>query len=288
MSTYETAVDQYVKVSGLNYAYRLFGNSSSSSPPLFLHIHFRGNMDYWDPAFINPLAEQRQVLLIDNTGIGRSEGKVPTTYVQWARDIIGVVHALGIKQIDSFGFSMGGFVSPLIALEAPDLVRKLVVAGAGPSHGEGVIGGDPQYFTEVASGNTEEEARKAMINTFYSHHDKGKARGEEWWQRMTQARPNRQPLLQGEGLQAQIEAVQRWFGGEHREEGSYDRLGQIKIPTLVANGSNDLLVPTHNSYVLWSKLTSADAQLHIYADSGHGFLDQYHDEFSRLLNEFLG
>jgi pimeloyl-ACP methyl ester carboxylesterase len=68
---------------------------------------------------------------------------------------------------------------------------------------------------------------------------------------------------------------------------SYDRLHLIKIPVLVANGSNDLLVPTENSITLWRKLVNADAHLHLYPDSGHGFLDEYHEHFARLVNEFL-
>lgn len=104
---------------------------------------------------------------------------------------------------------------------------------------------------------------------------------------MATARKDRAPLLEGQGVQNQAASVQRWFSGEHRDEGSYDQLDQIKIPTLVANGSNDLLVPTENSIVLWKRLVNADAQLHLYADSGHGFLDEYHSQFSRLVNEFL-
>lgn len=79
----------------------------------------------------------------------------------------------------------------------------------------------------------------------------------------------------------------RFLGGEHREEGSYDRLHEIKISVLVANGNNDILVPTHDSYVLWQKLVNSDATLHLYPDSGHGFLDDYSEHFAGLLKSFL-
>lgn len=233
MSTYETAQDRYITVNSIKYAYRLFGKQSGI--PLFLHIHFRGNMDWWDPAFVNPLAAERPILLIDNTGVGRSEGTVPTRFIDWARDTIAVIHALGIQKIDCLGFSMGGFVSPLIALEAPDLVRKLVVAGSGISNGEGLTFGAPEHFAEVASGHTEDDHHKAMLHTFFSPSARGQRKGEEWWQRMTTARANRAPLLEGEGVQNQIASVQRWFGDEHRDEGSYDRLHKIKVPVLIAN-----------------------------------------------------
>ena len=285
MSTYESAQDKYVTINGLKHAYRLFGQTTGI--PLFLHVHFRGNMDWWDPGFINPLAAKRPILLVDNTGVGRSEGEVGTTFAAWAQTIISVAAALNIKKLDVLGFSMGGFAAQRIALQAPELTRKLIVAGAGPSAGEGVIGGDPKFFVEVASGSTFEEFHASLKHTFFSHSDKKQDLAEKWIQRMVGARKDRAPLLGEAGTQNQIAAVSRWFSGEHREEGSYDQMGDIKVPTLVANGSNDLLVPTENSIILWKGLKNTEATLHLFADSGHGFLDEYHLQFSRLVNEFL-
>ena len=285
MATYETAENKFVTINGLKHAYRLFGQSQGV--PLFLHIHFRGNMDWWDPAFINPLAAKRPIILIDSSGTGRSEGEVPTKYTGWAQVVIDVVQALKISKIDVLGFSMGGFIAQLITLQAPELVRKLIVAGSGPSAGEGVLASDPQYFVQVASGTTEDEWRKALKWTFFSHSEKKQEAAETWWQRMTNARKDRAPLLGPEGVQNQAAAVQRFFSDEHRDEGTFDRLDQIKVPVLVANGSNDLLVATENSYILWKKLVNAEAHLHLYPDSGHGFLDEYHDHFSKLVNDFL-
>lgn len=163
MSTYETAENKFITVNGIKYAYRQFGQSSGI--PLFLHVHFRGNMDWWDPAFINPLAAQRPILLIDNTGVGRSEGEVATRFVDWAQAIIDVVRALGITKLDVLGFSMGGMVAQRIALQAPDLVRKLIIGGASPSAGEGIFGGDPKYFVEVAGSKTFEDSHAALKHT---------------------------------------------------------------------------------------------------------------------------
>lgn len=38
---------------------------------------------------------------------------------------------------------------------------------------------------------------------------------------------------------------------------------------------------------MWKKLSHANAQLHLYPDSGHGFLFQYARSFSQLINDFL-
>jgi pimeloyl-ACP methyl ester carboxylesterase len=285
MSTYETAENQFVTVGGVKYAYRLFGKQEGI--PLFMHIHFRGNMDWWDPTLINPLAAQRPILLIDNAGVGLSGGEIGESFKVWAEVIVSVVRALKIPKIDAFGFSMGGFVAQMMALDAPDLVRKLIIAGAGPSAGEGLEGGDFNNTLEVANGVTEEEIRAALLHTLFPLNDKKQAAGAEWWTRMTTARKDRAPAVAGPGVQAQLAAAGRFLGGEYREEASYDRLHEIKAPTLIANGNNDVLVPTHNSYVMWQKLVNSDASLHLYPDSGHGFLDDYTEHFSVLINSFL-
>lgn len=286
-ATYETATNKFITVDGIKYAYRFFGNQQSGNLPLYMNTHFRGNMDWWDPLFINPLAARRPILFIDNAGIGRSEGVVGESFTKWAEVGMSVVKALGIQRLDVFGFSMGGFAALTIPLDYPSYVRKLIIAGAGPSQGEGIEKADPQYIVDVAGAIDEESNKKGMIKTFFSWSDKKQKLGEEWWDRMAKSRSDRTPLLEGEGIQRQVAAVMRYLGGEFREEGTYDRLDQIKIPVLVANGSNDILVPTHNSYVLFRKLVNAEPHLHLYPDSGHGFLDEYHDHFSKLVNDFL-
>ena len=246
-------------------------------------------MDFWDPGFINPLASKRPILLVDQSGIGLSGGEVPDTYAGWAQNMLDVVLSLGFKEIDVLGFSMGGFVAQMMALDAAAsgvTVRKLIIAGSGPSAGEGVVGGDPKYLMELAQADTVEKQRVGMVKTFFSWSEKKEEVGAQWWERMSGARKDRSPMASEESTTRQIGAAQRWFG-EDVKGSSYERLAEIQIPVLVANGSDDLLVPTENSWVLYKKLVNADAHLHIYPDSGHGFLDEYHQHFSGLVNDFL-
>ena len=285
MSTYETAEDEFIEVNGIKYAYRYFG--ASKDIPLVFNIHFRGTMDHCDPDLINPIARTRPVILVDNSGVGRSGGEVPETFAQWAQNVIDVIVALKIKQIDVLGFSMGGYVAQLIALNAPFLVRKLILAGTGPSEGPGVTRGKSEDFALLAGAVTEEDNRIGFLKTFYSLSDKKQAIGESWWERMTSARKNRSDYLGPEGTQKQIAAVMNWLGENSRELGSFDRLDRIKIPVYIANGSKDVLVPTENSLILWRRLINAEAHLHIFPDSGHGFLNEYADIFSKQIIMFL-
>jgi pimeloyl-ACP methyl ester carboxylesterase len=66
---------------------------------------------------------------------------------------------------------------------------------------------------------------------------------------------------------------------------SHHRLGELKIPVFVANGYNDVLVPTENSWVLLKKISNA--HLYIYPDVGHGYLNEYAALFGKHLIMFL-
>ena len=126
MSTQQTAKTQYADVNGIKMAYRRFGNPAKV--PLVFLMHFRGTMDHWDPALINPVAESREVILIDNTGIGKSSGEIPDHYSVWAQNVIDLLSSIGVKKIDLLGFSMGGFVAQMVTLKAPGLVRRLIAS----------------------------------------------------------------------------------------------------------------------------------------------------------------
>jgi pimeloyl-ACP methyl ester carboxylesterase len=281
MSTQQTAKTQYVDVNGVKLAYRRFGRSTGI--PLVMHIHFRGTMDHWDPALINPLAEAREIILLDNSGVGKSPGEVPDNYTAWAKVVIDLVSALGIKKIDMLGFSMGGFVAQLVALNAPHLVRRLILAGTGPSAGEGVEAGSNEAFRILSIAKTPEEGEAAFLKTFYSLSEEKQALGRTWWKRINERSvEERADYLGPEGTQRQTEAVIKWASGI---DGTYDRLGEMKIPVLVANGDNDIIIPTANSFVLKKRIPNA--YLHIYPDTGHGFLFEYASLFSKHVNIFL-
>lgn len=66
---------------GTRYAYRRFGNTDST-PVVFLQ-HFRGNLDNWDPALIDDIAAQREVILVDNVGWVFRRGARPIQSMDW-------------------------------------------------------------------------------------------------------------------------------------------------------------------------------------------------------------
>src|SRR3984885_846751 len=104
-------------LNGTTYAFRRFGKTGTT-PVVFLQ-HFRGNLDNWDPALVDDIAAFHDVILVDNSGVGRSTGRTPRTVRDLARDILVFVDALGLEKIDLFGFSTGGFVAQDVVMVRP-------------------------------------------------------------------------------------------------------------------------------------------------------------------------
>src|SRR6185295_10427325 len=134
--THNTAPTQFIEANGIRFAYRRFGKTGG--PPIVFNQHYIGTMDYWDPTVTDGLARDREVILFNNAGVSSSSGEVPTTFERMGANAIAFIKALGLKQVDVLGFSIGGMVAQEIVLQAPDLVRRLIVDGTGPRGGEGI------------------------------------------------------------------------------------------------------------------------------------------------------
>src|SRR5947209_16140793 len=132
MRTYTatTVPTQFVGTNGSRFAYRRWGKRSGL--PLVFNQHFTGNLDNWDPAVLDGLAKEREVIIFNNAGVASSTGEVPATFAGMARNAEAFVDALGLKHIDLLGFSLGGMVAQQITLDRPELIRKLILVGTAP------------------------------------------------------------------------------------------------------------------------------------------------------------
>lgn len=201
-------------------------------------------MDHWDPALVNPLAAQRPVLLIDNAGIGRSEGEVPDTFAGWAAHYSAVIkQVLGQgNKVDVFGYSMGGCVAQLMALNTPEQVRRLVLCGTIPSTGDGVKPSpDGKAFKRLKAARTAEDERQAFEDGFFvQRSERSREAGKQSWERIASSRSDagevRCEAVPPGPAHKQALAFVRFMDKKHASEGSYDRLRQLHLPVLIANG----------------------------------------------------
>ena len=95
-----TAENLSLEVGEDSFVYRRFGNEQTAAPVLVMLQHFRGNLDNWDPALVDRLAQDREVILLNNRGVGGSTGVVRENVTSMARDALAFIDTLGLKQID--------------------------------------------------------------------------------------------------------------------------------------------------------------------------------------------
>jgi pimeloyl-ACP methyl ester carboxylesterase len=275
---HETAPTRFQDIGDVRLAYRRFGKEGA--PPLVCLQHFTGRMDNWDPIHTNRLAQDHPVVLVDYAGVGRSSGETPDSMPGMGRGIIAFIRALGAKQVDIFGFSIGGMVAQQIALDAPELVRRLILVGTGPSGGEGMAAFSPQVQEIINRPNS--TAAERMLELFFSPTITSQAAGKAWLSRIAARQADREPEASPQVAAAQLAALKEW--GEVTGE-RYGSLKNIPHRTLVVNGHDDIMVPTLNSFILQQRLP--DARLILFPDSGHGSHFQFPEEFAEAAARFL-
>jgi len=276
-ATHQTAETRFVEADGVRFAFRHFGTPGTT--PLVMLQHFRGNLDNWDPALVDALAGEREVILVDYPGAASSSGEFGPTFADTARQMIAFVRALDLSEVDLLGFSIGGFVAQEIALTRPALVRRLVLAATGPKGGPGMHG----WRDDIAEqARTPETTGEALLYIFFAHTDTSQAKGMEFLGRFMARTEDRDAPTSLALRDAQYHAVVEWGIPDH---GALQRLTAIRCPTLIIQGDGDLMIPTRLSHLMAGLIP--DAQIRIYPDAAHAFLFQEPERVAADVNEFL-
>jgi len=274
--TYEDAPTETVDVGGTKFAYRELG--PEMRVPVIALNHLGAVLDNWDPSVIDGIAAKRRVIAFDNQGIGASGGSTPTSVEAMARDAVAFIRALGLDQVDLFGFSLGGMVSQVIAQEEPQLVRKMVLAGTGPAGGEGIDKVTRITIREMVRGFLTFKDPKYYL--FFTQTPNGRTAAREFLGRLKERKEDRDKRISPIAFRAQLKAIHAW-GTQQPQD-----LSNVRQPALVANGDQDRMVPSRNTIDLARRLP--DGQLvELYPDAGHGGIFQYHREFVEEALEFL-
>ena len=272
--THETAPTQIVEANGIRYAYRRFGKAGTV-PLLFLG-YFNSNMDAWDPAVTNSLAAEHEVILFDNAGVGASEGETPFTVAEMTPQCVAFCRALGLKAIHVVGFSLGGMIAQQLALDHPELVRRLILLGTAPRGGEGLT------FTELSA---EEQADPVafLLGAFFTPSDASQAAGRQYMKRLESRTKDRDLPVSRNSAVAQLAAIREW--GAIPSTNRYATLKNIAHQALIVHGNKDVVVGPINALILAERLPNA--QLIVYSDSSHGAHYQHAATFLQHVRLFL-
>lgn len=275
--THANAPTQYIEANGVRYAHRRFG-AATGVPLLFLQ-ELRANMDHWDPAVTDGLGQGRPIILMNDAGIATSSGEPARTIEQSVENISDFINALGLKELDVLGFSLGGVTAEPLAIRRPDVIRRVVLVGTTPANGEGMDPWNPVYRENAL---VERIGEKELLLIFFEQDEKSQKLGREYWTRREARQIDRDPYTTREVLNAQLDATAGW--GAPREN-RYEYLKQIKQPVLVSNGIRDMGCPSINSYRLAEYIPNA--QLILYPHSGYAVHSQYPELFVKNTSTFL-
>lgn len=260
-----------VKVNDIQIYYEVHGEGF----PLTMIMGLGANMDWWDPRMIQELSKKYKLVIFDNRGAGRTDISDRRYAVKlFADDTAGLMDALGISRANVLGVSMGGMIAQELVLNCPEKVEKLVLCSTYCGGTKSVQPSQEILEMLTADRSTfspEEIARMTIPLLFTEDFIKNNPDLVE----LTIQQMLRAPIS-NEAFTRQLNAIMQFD--------TYERLSQIKVPTLVLQGKRDVLVPPENGSILAEAIPSA--KLVYFENSAHGLIEEMDKVISVLLDFF--
>ena len=255
-------------------AYRSIGQGT----PLILANRFRGDLDQWDPAFLDSLAKNFRVITFDYSGLGRSTGTQAEDVMEMAKDVIDLTSALKIQKFVIGGWSMGGFVAQVVLTEHPDKVTHGILIGTRPP-GKSIAPPPKLFFENALIPNyTVENDYILFFNRKYEESKKAARASRE---RISMRTKDRDKTI----TKDQWEKMLALKGFSDDAHGTEKKLIESNIPILVIAGEDDVSFPVKDWFDANGKFPSVN--LMVLGKTGHGPQHQYPEFSSQLINQFV-
>ena len=235
--------------------------------PLVMIHGLSANSDWWEPRMVQELSKRFTTVLFDNRGAGRTDVSDRSYTIRlFADDTAGLMDALGISRAHVLGISMGGRIAQELVLNYPGKVEKLVLCSAS-------CGG------KESAPLSEEVKRMLAVDRSASAHA---SVTEDY----AKNNPDIVEAVRGRVLKAPIsdEAYRRQLKASV-ESHTFDRLSQIRAPTLILHGRKDVLSPPENGRILAEAILGA--KLVYFERSGHALLEEMEEVIDAVMS-FLG
>ena len=242
------------RVNGIEIAYELRG---AGIPIVMIH-GAQGDQTMF-AGLASAFAPDYRVLTFNQRGSGLSEKPdMPYSIAMLADDTAALMDHLSIASAHIIGVSMGGMIAQEFALRHPTKVRALVLGCTTPGGPKSIrLGGDALNSAYSTQPMTAEERGKALAEAAFT---KGYvARHPEIVASMIESRRNRP--IDTAAFPHRMKAAM--------EHDTYDRLGEIRCPTLVITGKDDALISWENSRLLAEHIKGAEEV--ILEPAGHCF-----------------
>ena len=241
----------------------LYYERAGAGPPLLFISGTGGDLRNKPNVFDGPLAKRFDLLAYDQRGLGRSEKPdLPYSMADYADDAAALMAAQGWEAALVVGVSFGGMVAQELAIRHPSRVKRLALACTSP----GGAGGASFPFHEIEHLRGEARARYLIPIS--------DTRRDETW---AAAHPDQYAAFVAMGAADPYADEPGHAMGAHRQlvaraaHDTWDRLGGIACPTLVAAGRYDGIALPAAQERMAARIPGAKLQ---WFEGGHLFLIQ--------------
>lgn len=269
------APTQFAELKGRTIAFRTIGSGKN----IFLCNRFRGNLDTWDPAFLDALAKKYQVIIFDYTGFGLSTGPTPTTLDGFVADLRDLMEAFCIKKCIVGGWSFGGLVAQKYIADSPKSVSHGILIGTGPM-GKNNFPVEPIFFeySQKLNYGLDDEMVLFFEPEWEPSRDAAVKSHRRINERTTDLDIKIPEKLWGHYTMAFVESIED-------TENIRDKVNKTKVPLLVIMGDHDISFPVQNWYELVRQIQTA--QLLVFPMAGHGPQHEFPRLTARYIHNFL-
>lgn len=211
-----------------------------------------------------------RVLAPDLRGFGRSSAPPEVTVQAMAEDMAVFLERMGAAPAHVVGISMGGTVALQLALDHPDMVRRLVLVNTfARLRPQGLSGRFYMLARAVLAALMGPQKQAEMVARRLFPHPGQELLRENILRRITQTNPCAYRSAMRSLMRFDVEG----------------RLGELRMPVLVVTGAEDTTVPPPVQRVLVRGIPGARQT--VVEGSGHGIIADNPEAFNRILLEFL-
>jgi pimeloyl-ACP methyl ester carboxylesterase len=247
-------------------------------PPLVMLMGTGSTMAEWDPALLRLLAPHHRLILFDYPGAGLSRRWYGGSFDSLADATAGLMSAIHLPQADVLGWSMGGFVAQRLAVDHPQRVSRLILAGTNPGGSRAVLG-----TAKAQAIDSEPHPSDADILRELYPPDR-QAEGRRFLRRLRRASQSGEIPddfhVPAATIRTQVAAEDPWL----RSDRNYRQLAGIAAPTLAAAGAADPVVPAVNLRRIAARIPRSEFKLF---PGAHAFLFQARRPFTQAVDRFL-
>jgi pimeloyl-ACP methyl ester carboxylesterase len=266
-----TIVMSKAKVNDIQVYYEVHGEGF----PLIMIMGLGGNIDWWDPRMTREISQKFKTFVFDNRGAGRTDvSDRKYTIKLFADDTAGLMDALGLSKAHVLGISMGGMIAQELVLNYPEKVEKLVLCSTNCGGTKSVPPSENvmrMLMADRSDVSLEEVARMTIALLLTEDFIKKNPDFVELATQQVLKAP-----ISNEAFMRQLNAIM--------EFDTFDRLPQIRVPTLILHGKHDVLVPSENGSILAEAIRNAKL---IYLEKSAHALAEEMTEVISLLKNFL-